>query len=73
MDSTLEAESEATETRMWSEGSLECLSDPLEGARVGSASKGRLRAEIEGREEGDFFCLLLLLKVRQKQQLGDSP
>ena len=29
--------------------------DPLEGAPVGSASKGRLRAEIEGRGEGSFL------------------
>ena len=65
MAPTLEAESEATEILMWSEGSLECLSESLEEAPVGSASKGRLRAEIEGREEGDFFCLLVLLKVRQ--------
>ena len=65
MDSTLEAKYEATEPWMWTQGGLECLSEPLEESPVGSASKGRLRAEIEGREEGDFFCLLDLLKVRQ--------
>ena len=62
---TLEAEFEAIEARMWTQGGLEGLTEPLEGTPVGSASKGRLRAEIEGREEGDFFCLLDLLKVRQ--------
>ena len=69
----MEAEYEATATRRWSEGSLECLSEPLEEASVGSASKGKIRAEIGGREEGDFFCLLDLLKVRQRQSVGGIP
>ena len=68
---TLEAESEATETWRWSEGSLECLSDLLEGTPVGSGPKGKLRAEIDSTKKGRISCLLLLLKVRQRQQLGD--
>ena len=70
---TLEVDFEAIEAQV---GSRQCwtdLSDPLVGAPVGSGPKGKLRAEIEGREEGDFFCLLVLLKVRQSSQLGDSP
>ena len=69
----MEVDFEAIETLI---GSRECwtdLSDPMEVTPIGSASKGKVRAEIEGREEGDFFCLLVLLKVRQRQSVGGFP
>ena len=69
----MEAEFKAIEALI---GSRQCwtdLSDPLEGTPVGSASKGRLRAEIDSTKKGRISCLLDLLKVRQRQSVGGIP
>ena len=44
-----------------------------EGTPVGSASKGRLRAEIDSTKKGRISCPFDLLKVRQRQSVGGSP
>ena len=66
----MEVDFEAIEVPIRRRGLL--TDSPIQGveASVESGPKGKPKAEIESRGKGEFFCLLELLKVRQRQSVG---